>query len=110
MAEFDFTSADTYPADQATPPAESTLTAQRGGLSVGQGLVLVTNPFPPELMARIADAAAPAQVRQVPAAEIDDRLSAAVEVLYTQNALPRPDAAPALCWVQLHLAGVEDVV
>jgi phosphoglycerate dehydrogenase-like enzyme len=80
------------------------------GPGVGNGLVLVTNPFPPELIARIADAAAPAPVRQVPATEIDDALWATVEVLYTQSALPRPDRAPALRWVQLHLAGVEDLV
>lgn len=33
-----------------------------------------------------------------------------VDVLYTANPLPEPEWAPRLRWVQLHFAGVEDVI
>jgi phosphoglycerate dehydrogenase-like enzyme len=90
--------------------ADPALDANAGAPRRVGGVILVTNPFPAELIARVAAAADPAPVRQVPPNEIDDALWATVEVLYTGSALPAPDRAPALRWVQLHLAGVEDVL
>lgn len=44
-----------------------------------------------------------AQGQQVP-----DDLWAKVEVLYTFRALPAPEQAPGLRWIQFHLAGIEE--
>jgi phosphoglycerate dehydrogenase-like enzyme len=40
--------------------------------------------------------------------ELPDDLWANVEVLYTFRALPSPEQAPELRWIQFHLAGIEE--
>lgn len=72
--------------------------------------VLITLPFPEELVARLQAISPRLHVRVVKAAraeEISPDVWATVEVLYTARVLPQPDLVPNLRWIQFHFAGVD---
>lgn len=71
--------------------------------------VVVTAPFPEELIEKLRAVSPDLDVRQKPLAESawpEDRTTSA-EILYAISALPRPEQAPNLRWVQTHWAGVD---
>ena len=75
--------------------------------------VLVTMPFPAPLIERIANVSPRLDVIQHEAHKPDDLpddLLSSVDVIYTQGALPAPETAPRLKWVQLHSAGINHIV
>ena len=75
--------------------------------------VLVTMPFPPELIGKLADVSPRLKVVQHEARSSEDLPQEqidAVDVIYTQSALPNPELAPKLQWVQLHSAGINHIV
>ena len=72
--------------------------------------VLVTTSFPEELLEQIQSispeislAYAPLKSREV----LPSGTLAETEVLYTWSAIPRPEDAPRLRWVQFHSAGID---
>jgi len=73
---------------------------------------LVTMPFPEELMEKIAETSPQLEVLQEVARTADDVRPhmAGVQILYAWQAIPDPADAPDLRWVQLHLAGVDQVL
>jgi phosphoglycerate dehydrogenase-like enzyme len=77
--------------------------------------VLITCPFSEPLIARLEAVSSRLHIRVWQThsfeefEEIEDRL-AQVEILYTDHALPQPEQAPKLRWVQLHYAGVDEVI
>lgn len=75
--------------------------------------VLVTMPFPSPLMEKLADVSPRLKVEQHEARRPEDlpeEQIEAIDVLYTQSALPDPKIAPNLQWVQLHSAGINHIV
>ncbi len=62
-----------------------------------------------DLMQRIRDAAPDYRVERH-AAEVPDHVWADTEILYTISKYPTPEQAPHLRWIQLHFAGVEQVL
>lgn len=78
----------------------------------GDILVLMTIRFPEPLVQRVRAVSPRLRVEVHPAAggdELPDQLLPDVEILYTVRALPDPEAAPSLRWVQFHYAGVDHV-
>ena len=75
-------------------------------------LVLMTVRFPDPLLQRIR-AVSPRLRLEVHPASIASELPGAllpdVEILYTVRALPDPEAAPSLRWIQFHYAGIDHV-
>jgi phosphoglycerate dehydrogenase-like enzyme len=75
--------------------------------------VLITLPFPEPLIERL-EAVSPQlkiHVHHAQSAEdLPEELIPEIEILYTLSALPEPEAAPRLRWVQLHLTGVDHLV
>jgi phosphoglycerate dehydrogenase-like enzyme len=74
--------------------------------------VLLTLPFPESLIERLAAVSPQLKiyVHHVQSAEeLPEELLPEIEILYTLSALPEPEAASKLRWVQLHLAGVDHV-
>ena len=75
--------------------------------------VLITLPFPEDLVARLRNVS-PRLHFTVQKAEKPEDISAElwkrVEVLYTNNVLPKPEQAPNLRWIQFHWAGVDHAV
>jgi phosphoglycerate dehydrogenase-like enzyme len=77
--------------------------------------VLITRTFPESFIARLEAVSPRLQIlaRRVHSSEefeeIEDHLTQ-VEILYTNYVLPQPEQAPKLRWVQLHYAGVDEVV
>ncbi len=75
-------------------------------------LVLMALRFPEPLIQRIRAVSPRLRVEVHPAANAADlpgSLLPDVEVLYTLRALPDPEAAPSLRWIQFHYAGVDHV-
>lgn len=75
--------------------------------------VLITVPFPDELIERLRTVSPQLHITVVPARsgeEIPEGALQEAEVLYTANALPDPDRAPELRWIQFHFAGIDHVV
>jgi phosphoglycerate dehydrogenase-like enzyme len=75
--------------------------------------VLVTVPFPDDMMDRLQDVSPRLSFHQSTARRPDDlpaSLLPQIEILYTLSALPLPEQAPRLRWVQMHYAGVDHVV
>lgn len=71
--------------------------------------VLVTAPFPAALMDKIRLASPEIELEQITLTNNswpDDKVTQA-EVYYALGAIPRPDQAPNLKWVQTHYAGVD---
>jgi phosphoglycerate dehydrogenase-like enzyme len=75
--------------------------------------ILVTMPFPDELLEQIRSVSSEISLSYAPLKK-DESLPkstvAVTEVLYTWTALPRPEEAPSLKWVQFHSAGIEYVM
>nr|MBN1230220.1 D-2-hydroxyacid dehydrogenase [Anaerolineae bacterium] len=74
--------------------------------------VLITKPFPEHMLENLIGISPRISILQHEAKQVDDLPDdiSAVNVLYTLNTLPDPEAAPALQWVQLHHAGADDLV
>lgn len=74
--------------------------------------VLVTMPFPEPLIEKLANVSPRLSVSQVPAEDADELAEAIeeVDVIYALEALPQPEDAPRLKWVQLHSAGVDHLL
>jgi phosphoglycerate dehydrogenase-like enzyme len=75
-------------------------------------LVLMTVRFPDALVQRIRAVSPRLRVEVHPAstsAELPGGLLPDVEILYTVRALPEPEAAPSLRWIQFHYAGIDHV-
>ena len=74
--------------------------------------VLITLPFPEPLVERLRAVASNLLIHVHPAKTAEDlpeELLPEIEVLYTISALPEPEKAPKLRWVQFHFAGVDHV-
>jgi phosphoglycerate dehydrogenase-like enzyme len=72
--------------------------------------VLITLPFPEELVKKISDVSPRLAVQKIVAGkpeEVSDEVWKKVKVLYTNRILPKPEQAPNLRWIQLHWAGVD---
>jgi phosphoglycerate dehydrogenase-like enzyme len=72
--------------------------------------VLITLPFSDELMKKITDVSPRIVLEKIVARnadEIDDAVWKKVDVLYTNRALPTPEQAPRLRWIQFHWAGLD---
>jgi phosphoglycerate dehydrogenase-like enzyme len=84
----------------------------------GSRLVLITAPLPEQALDRLNGISSDLRVEQrlmhppgdAAAEAIPAPLWAEVEVLCTQSTLPAPEQAPNLRWVQLHSAGINQVV
>jgi len=75
--------------------------------------LLITLPFDDPLVERIKAVSPRLQVNLHPSSsgeDIPEELLADVEILYTLEALPEPEAVPELRWVQFHSAGIDHVV
>ena len=72
--------------------------------------VLITLAFPEPLLSRLREISPRLQITQIRARKPDDVPSDVwekVQVLYTDDVLPRPEQAPNLRWIQFHWAGVD---
>lgn len=75
--------------------------------------VLITVPFPQEYVERLHTVSPRLDITVAPARSGEDIPQGALqeaEVLYTAHALPDPDLAPELRWIQFHFAGIDHVV
>jgi phosphoglycerate dehydrogenase-like enzyme len=75
--------------------------------------VLITQPFPEELIARLRMVSPRLEITMVKARkpeEIPEDLWRRTEVLYTNGILPTPEQAPNLRWIQFSLAGVDHIL
>ena len=75
--------------------------------------VLVTLPFPEELISQLRGVSPQISVTVTKARkpdEISDELWAKIEVLYTNQVIPTPEQAPLLKWIQFHWAGIDHVI
>ena len=75
-------------------------------------LVLMTVRFPDSLVQRVRAVSPRLRVEVHPASngsELPGHLLPDVEILYTVRALPDPEAAPSLRWIQFHYAGIDHV-
>jgi phosphoglycerate dehydrogenase-like enzyme len=74
--------------------------------------VVMTQPFPEPLMEKLAQVSSLLNITTRKAQKAEDLADviAETDVLYTFQALPEPEAAPRLRWVQLHSAGADGVL
>jgi len=75
-------------------------------------LVLMAVRFPESLVQRVRAVSPRLKVEVHPASdasELPGHLLPDVEILYTVRALPDPEAAPSLRWIQFHYAGIDHV-
>lgn len=75
--------------------------------------VLLTVPFPGELILEIRGISPRLSVKVQPAStpqEIDPATWEKVEILYTDQVLPDPEMTPNLRWIQLHRAGANAMI
>lgn len=73
--------------------------------------ILITVQFSQDQLAELESIAPEFKIDSRPLAQGQDLAAddwAEAEVLYTFRALPQPDQAPKLRWIQFHLAGVEE--
>jgi phosphoglycerate dehydrogenase-like enzyme len=80
---------------------------------MGEIQVLMTVPFPDPLMDRLQDVSPRLSFHQSTARRPEDlpaSLLPQIEILYTLSALPLPEQAPRLRWVQVHFAGIDHLV
>lgn len=74
--------------------------------------VLITVPFPDPLVERLSSVSPRLKIHVHSARDgevLPDDMLQETEVLYTARALPEPDRAPELRWVQFHFAGIDHV-
>lgn len=72
--------------------------------------VAVTVRFPEELLDRIRAVSSDVSLKYLPLGageSLPEDMAESVEVLYTWTALPDPEEAPSLQWVQFHAAGID---
>jgi phosphoglycerate dehydrogenase-like enzyme len=72
--------------------------------------VLITLPFPEDLVAQLGSVSPRLRVTVHKASkpeEVPAELWQRVEVLYTDSVLPKPEQVPKLRWIQFHWAGLE---
>jgi phosphoglycerate dehydrogenase-like enzyme len=72
--------------------------------------VIITLAFTDELIKQISEVSPRLAVEKIVARKVEDISEEAwkrVEVLYTNRALPKPEQAPSLRWIQFHWAGVD---
>lgn len=75
--------------------------------------VLVTMAFPDALLERIRGLSPQIRLTYAPLKKdepIPQNLLATAEVLYTWTAIPNPEDAPNLHWIQLHMAGIDNLL
>lgn len=74
--------------------------------------VLITAPFPPHLIDKIASISRELQVEQLrlDGGRWPHDLTTPAEVIYAIHDVPRPQQAPNLRWVQTHSAGVNHLI
>jgi phosphoglycerate dehydrogenase-like enzyme len=75
--------------------------------------VLITVPFPEALIERLRSVSPRLKLTVAPtrsSAELPSDVLQEAEILYTGHALPDPDQAPELHWIQFHFAGIDHVV
>jgi phosphoglycerate dehydrogenase-like enzyme len=75
--------------------------------------VLVTLPFPPDLITKLQEVSPNLRITVHPAKKVDDipeDLWAHTQVLYTNSTIPDPELAPEIKWIQLHWAGIESLL
>lgn len=73
--------------------------------------VLVTAPFPPQLMDKIRSVSPQLKVEQftLPNGRWPEDKTTPAEIYYALNDVPQPHQAPNLRWIQAHWAGVESL-
>jgi phosphoglycerate dehydrogenase-like enzyme len=73
--------------------------------------VLVTKPFPDDLLEKLRSVSPRLSVTRHVAEKPEDLPASIgeIDVLYTSRALPQPEDAPHLKWVQLHFAGLDHI-
>jgi phosphoglycerate dehydrogenase-like enzyme len=72
--------------------------------------VLMTIPYPDELLEKLRNVSSRLHIQSVRASRVDEISSdlwAAAEVLYTGRIIPTPEVAPNLRWIQFHFAGID---
>jgi len=72
--------------------------------------VLITIPFPEEMLSEISNISPRLQITIQKARQVEDiptEVWKTAEVLYTALVLPNPEEAPNLRWIQFHWAGVD---
>lgn len=72
--------------------------------------ILIAAPFSPEQMDELRQMAPDYQVRNLPKSDnqsIPEGTWEHAEVLYATRALPTPEQAPKLKWIQFHVAGID---
>jgi phosphoglycerate dehydrogenase-like enzyme len=75
--------------------------------------ILIISEFPDSVMALIREATPGATIHYYPSGRLGDvpaEVLAQTNVLYTAGELPTPGAAPGLKWVQVHWAGVDQII
>lgn len=75
--------------------------------------VLITLPFPEELLERVSAVSPRLRVTALKAEKAQDisvETWQKTEVLYTVNILPEPEWAPRLRWIQFHWAGIDSLI
>lgn len=75
--------------------------------------VLITLPFPEELLERVSAVSPRLRVTALKAEKAQDisvETWQKTEVLYTANILPEPEWAPRLRWIQFHWAGIDSLI
>jgi phosphoglycerate dehydrogenase-like enzyme len=74
--------------------------------------VLITEPFPPEIIDRLQSISPRLELHVHPANKLEELPApflAQAEVLYTLRIVPPPDLAPKLKWIQFHMAGLDGI-
>ena len=75
--------------------------------------VLITLPIPDDLVAQLREISERLDIRVMSSSEaggIPSDIWKEIEVLYTNRALPEPEQAPSLRWIQFHWAGVNHAI
>lgn len=75
--------------------------------------VLIALPFPSEMVERLRSVSPRLNIRVEPARdpdEIPEQALQEAEILYTARAIPDPEKAPELRWIQFHYAGIDHAV
>ncbi|MCA9872497.1 MAG: D-2-hydroxyacid dehydrogenase [Ardenticatenaceae bacterium] len=73
--------------------------------------ILLTAVFPPNLLEKIRSASSDVTIEHLSLVNgrWPDEKTTGAEILYARGAVPRPELAPNLRWIQTHYAGVENL-
>ncbi len=75
--------------------------------------VLITLPFPDDLVNHLRDVSSRLNITVHPANQAEDippEVWERTEVLYTNRVIPKPEQAPRLSWIQFHWAGIDHIL